>query len=468
MALLDKLLGGGAHLELRLDTAQIPQGGRLSGHVSLTGGKRPLPLTSLKVRLVDAEAILLETTIAANIELPPASVNRLAFTIEIPKGADLKASYLVVAVADLPGVKDPSASVELRVIAASSLPSKPALDGDALLLRFPGLTDESDERITGALHELSMAAYEPDTNLIAAEPILSRLIKDGSERVREAALRAWGTILNNRARPEHIQVLTALVENPILTKRLMREVIEVAAKFAEEGALPLVRMLATHPDPEVREELALQLYLNTDPKLKERKQLLVQLAGDQSPSVRATAYRAFATFADDQKLVSQAAAALSRDDSPDVQKAIISAIAPAHFHGQRDLVFDTLLLNTKNPHAEVRAEVADSCHWLPKDARLSAIVSALLTDASVEVRRRMAQQAVNMSEHPELASLFVKAATQDPAPEVRADALSGLARIMPLADAVAIYRERLASDAAPTVAALARMLLEHAQSVLAE
>jgi hypothetical protein len=71
----------------------------------------------------------------------------------------------------------------------------------------------------------------------------------------------------------------------------------------------------------------------------------------------------------------------------------------------------------------------------------------MLSDQSMEVRRRMAWQSCNMSDHPELAPLFVRAATQDTSLEVRADTLHGLTRLMPLGDAVALYRQRLAVDA---------------------
>jgi hypothetical protein len=52
MGLLDSLFGGGTKLDLKLDTNTIPEGGTLSGTLTLSGGKKPLKLTALKVRLV--------------------------------------------------------------------------------------------------------------------------------------------------------------------------------------------------------------------------------------------------------------------------------------------------------------------------------------------------------------------------------------------------------------------------------
>ncbi|MCC7385809.1 MAG: HEAT repeat domain-containing protein [Deltaproteobacteria bacterium] len=466
MGLFDKVFGGGTNLELKLDAAQIPEGGMLSGSIALTGGKKPLKLTSLKVRLVYVKVtsvpdqplpkvemqILIDNAVASNVDLAPASLHKFSFTLNVPKGTDPKGAYQVITVADIPGVKDPSASADLKVVAAQArgffgqAKGAEAVDAEEIFRRFPGLRAEGEDSISSALYELSMASYEPDANLLAAEPLLARLMREGSDRVREAALSAWGTILNNRARPEHIQTLTAMARDPQTPRRLLREVVSVAAKFAEEGALPLISELAVHPDPEIREEVATRLYIDADPKLADRKPLLVALANDEMAGVRAAAFRAFASFAEDQKIVNLCVRALGQDPSPDVQQACVRAIAPAHWHGMRELVFSTLLAATRNRFPAVREAVAESVSWLPKDPRLAEITGALLADESVEVRRRMAWQGVNMAEHPELASMFVRAAREDSAQEVRADALQGLSRLMPLADAIALYRERLTSD----------------------
>ena len=58
MGFLDKMFGGGTNLTLKLDTNMIPEGGTLAGKVTLSGGKKPLKLTSLKVRLVYVKARL--------------------------------------------------------------------------------------------------------------------------------------------------------------------------------------------------------------------------------------------------------------------------------------------------------------------------------------------------------------------------------------------------------------------------
>jgi hypothetical protein len=113
------------------------------------------------------------------------------------------------------------------------------------------MSRDEDELCEG-LSELQCAAYDPDKNYVNIQDLLAEKMKSGSDRVKQAALAAWGTVLNNRAKPEHIKALEAMAALPGLSSDLMREVVTVAAKFAEEGAFPLVQRLASHADPSVR------------------------------------------------------------------------------------------------------------------------------------------------------------------------------------------------------------------------
>ncbi|MBN2358556.1 MAG: HEAT repeat domain-containing protein [Deltaproteobacteria bacterium] len=470
MGLLDKMFGGGTKLDLKLDTDMIPEGGTLSGACTLSGGKKPLKLNALKVRLVYVKVttkpgqslpqidmqVLLDNTVVANQDLPPASLQKYEFSFQVPTGTDPKGTYKVMATADIPGVKDPAADTELKVISPNSEGANPGLFGglfkgkpkqEEILGRFPDLMSREEDTLCRALSDLLCAAYDADNNFVNIAPWLAQKMGPGnSERVRTAALAAWGNVLNNRATPEHIKALEAMAVDPSLSSDMMREVVTVAAKFAEEGGLPLVRQLASHRDPEVRTEMATRLYFDADKELPERKQLILALTDDADPGVRAAAYRAFADFSDDRAMVERAVQAAARDQSPDVQTACLSAITIAHHHGMADLVLDTLQQHTQNQNSSVREELADCVHWLPVDPRTATIVQALLSDPSVEVRRKMAWQACNMSEHQELKELFMRAATSDPDEEVRGNALGGMDRLMPLPEALKFLRSRLAAD----------------------
>src|SRR5690606_23323083 len=168
------------------------------------------------------------------------------------------ASYKVMATADIPGVKDPSAEAKLTVVGGrSTLGAFKSMFGgsaseDDILGQFPGLTSHDAEELESALHELQCEAYDRDNNFTGVHRFLLKLVETHREGdVRRAALAAWGTVLDNRAKPEHIRALEALAGRE-LPSELMQEVVTVAAKFAEEGGMPLVQQLAKHAMPEVR------------------------------------------------------------------------------------------------------------------------------------------------------------------------------------------------------------------------
>ena len=468
MGLLDKLFGGGTRLDLRLDMDKLPPGGTVAGTVTLAGGKKPLRLTQLKVELVCVRLttkegqvlpsvdlqVLTSNVLASDRELAPASLGKFEFRHKLPDDLKPDATYKVIASADIPGVKDPVADVALTIVRADrgalgAIKSRLGLSDseDAVLGRYPGLTSRDEDELEAALSALQSDAYDRDHNLTSVHAYLLRLVETHpSHAVRRAALSAWGTILDDRARPDHIRALEALAAGN-LPPALMEEVVAIAAKFAEEGGLPLVQRLMKHPQPGVRKRLATCLYLDADRDLPGRRELILELCRDADAGVRAAAFSACASLTEDMAVMQLVATHAAQDPSPDVQKACISCLALAHHNGGTDLVFATYLEHAqRNPHAVVRQEVAESLHWLPADPRLTQLVAMLLQDGSPEVRRALAWQSCNMGDHPELRDLFLRAATDDPDEAVRADALRGVDKFMPLPEAVAFLRRRLAAD----------------------
>lgn len=468
MGLLDKLFGGGTKLDLKLDMDKLPPGGTVAGTITLTGGKKPLRLTQLKVDLVCVRVttkegqslpsvdlqVLMSNVLASDRELAPASLSKFEFRHKLPDDLKPDATYKVIAAADIPGVKDPSADVTLTIIstdrsAFSAIKSRLGVaDSESEVLgAYPGLTSRDEDELEEALSSLQGDAYDRDNNFTGVHAFLLRLVETHpSLSIRSAALAAWGTVLDDRAKPEHIRALETLAARN-LPSDLMEEVVSVAAKFAEEGALPLVQRLAAHPEPDVRKKLASCLYFDADRDLPGRRDLILGLCRDRDIGVRAAAFGACASLTEDLEVMRFVAAQAAQDPSPDVQKACISCIALSHHDGGADLVFATYLEHAqRNPHASVRQEVAEALHWLPTDPRLTHLAGVLMQDASVEVRRALAWQSSNMGEHPELRDLYLRAATGDPDETVRADALRGIGNFMPLPEAVAFLRQRLAHD----------------------
>jgi len=467
MGLLDKMFGGGTNLELRLDTEKIPEGGTLSGTVSLSGGKKPLELTSLKVRLVYVKVtkrddsplpsidlqVLLDNTIVSNAKLPPGLLQKYDFSFKVPTGTDPDGEYRVMALADIPKVKDPSAEAKLKIISPDSAGAGRGIfsrltgksSEDEILAQFPGLMSTDEDEQCDALRDLTCAAYDRDNNYTSVAGHLGRMMNGGTAEVRAAALEAWGNVLNNRAKPEHIQALTTMAADPAVSsdRRLMHEVVAVTAKFAEEGAAQLVHWFAQHPNPEIRKEMADRLRFDADDAFMEKRNVLSHLVNDPDAGVRAAAVGGLSTHNDEAAMVQDFAQRSLSDPSPEVAAACLSALALAHHHGFGELVFSTFQQHLGNPHVKVRKELAESLHWLPTDPRLAGLVHALLNDASVEVRRSMAWQGINMSEHPELRELFMRAC-DDPDEEVAQDALKGMGRLLGFDHAAQFYRHRLA------------------------
>jgi HEAT repeat protein len=462
------MFGGGTNLELRLDTQKIPEGGTLSGTVLLSGGKKPLTLTALKVRLVYVKVekrddsplpsielqVLLDNTIVANAALAPGSLQKYDFSFKVPTGTDPNGEYRVIAMADIPKVKDPTAEARLKVISPDSEGANRGIfsrltgksSENEILAQFPGLMSSDEDEQTDALRDLTCAAYDEDNNFVGIAGHLGRMMNTGTAEVRAAALEAWGNVLNNRAKPEHIQALSSMAADPAVAsdRRLMREVVAVAAKFAEEGAAQLVHWFSQHPSPEVRKEMAERLRFDADDEFLERRAILTQLVADPDPGVRAAAVGGLSMHNDEAAMVHDFAQRSLSDPSPEVQAACLSALTLAHHHGFGDLVFSTFQQHLGNPHVKVRKELAESCHWLPTDPRLVAIVHALLSDGSPEVRRTMAWQGFNMSEHPELRELFMRAC-DDPDEDVAQDALKGMGRLLGFDAAAQFYRQRMAA-----------------------
>ncbi len=468
MGLLDKMFGGGTNLELRLDTEKIPEGGTLSGTVSLSGGKKPLDLTALKVRLVYVKVekrddsplpsidmqVLLDNTIATNAKLPPGSLQKFDFSFKVPTGTDPSGEYRVIASADIPKVKDPSAEAKLTIISPESAGASRGIfsrltgkaSEDEILAQFPGLMSNDEDAQVDALRDLTCASYDDDNNFVNIAGHLGRMMNTGTAEVRAAALEAWGNVLNNRAKPEHIEALSRMAADPAVSsdRRLMRELVAVTAKFAEEGAAQLVQWFAQHPNPEVRKEMAERLRFDADDDFLEKRAILSRLVTDPDAGVRAAAIGGLSTHNDEAAMVQDFAQRSLSDPSPEVQAACLSALTLAHHHGFGELVFSTFQQHLGNPHAKVRKELAESCHWLPTDPRLLGLVHALLSDSSAEVRRAMAWQGVNMGEHPELRELFMRAC-DDPDEDVAQDALKGMGRLMGFDQAAQFYRHRMAA-----------------------
>lgn len=464
MGLLNKLFGGGTSLQLNLDATQVPLGGILSGAVVLHGGKKPLTLTALNLRLayilvktkegsslpeIDTK-IVLEQVLAAGRELPANAEERFEFRVELPSGLAISGdgvSYKVMVAADIPKVADPTADATLTVVGRSTSAGA-GFSLAQLRQRFPDLESEEDDDRVEALRQFHLECYSERERLQIAEPILAAAIRGGSAPVRRQALEAWANLLDGCARKEHIKLLEDLLAQPVLDREFMRELITAACKFAEEGGLPLVKKLAASADPEIREQVASQLRFAAADKFRGKLDLLQALAADSVAEVRAAAIGGLSDFRDNKKQMLWVEEQLSKDPSPLVQAACVGTVALLHHNGLGEITHRVYEAALKNPHADVRMKVCEDLQWLPRGdlPRLQLLVAKLLADPSPEVRARMAWYAVNLRESPEIAPQIRKAADSDPDPKVRRDALFGLSSLLPAPELIAVYREKLSQE----------------------
>ncbi|HEX7665961.1 MAG TPA: HEAT repeat domain-containing protein [Polyangiaceae bacterium] len=463
MGLLDSMFGGGTKLDLTLDTTTSSPGSVIGGKVMLTGGQKPLRLTELKVSLLfvkvqtkegqalpDIDArVVTHQVVAAGGDIPAGSQQVFTFRLTVPSDLPPTAhniSFNVVANADIPGVKDPSAKQDLKVVEATK-DKNHRLPLAEIEARFPNLRSQNEDQLCDALYDFFLACYSEGAQLMEAEPVVGWYIQNGSTaQVRRKALEAWANLVDNRVERRHLEMLYAVANTPALDDETFEQVIVAATKFAEEGALNLVQQLAQNPSAEIREKVASNLRFNAASKFNGKRELLVQLAQDQAPSVRRAAIGALADFNDDQQLMYWVANISDADPDQKVTGECLSTLALAHYHGLGDLTLKVYEKHVANPNAAVRSKVADQLGSQPEAAaqRVWGLAQRLAQDPDEEVRRTLAFQFCNMYRLPQLLPIAQGMAQNDPSEEVRREALGSMSSLMQPKQAAALYSQLFA------------------------
>jgi HEAT repeat protein len=457
MGLLDSMFGGGTEVSMQLDNMTASPGAVIGGRVMLMGGKKPFRVTELAVKLffvkvttqegqtlpnIDAREVT-KQVVAAAIDLPPGAQIPFTFRITVPSDLPPSAhniSFNVMAVADIPGIKDPSATVEVKIVEASA-DSNRRLPLHEVMGRFPGLQGRDEETVVKALYDFFLACYGEAGELMEAEPVIAQHMMHGTVKIRREALKAWANLVDNRVQPQHLQALYSIANAPGLDEETFFEVITAACKFAEEGALGLVQQFAAHPSATIREHVASDLRFNSSDKFNGKRELLVQLAQDQSPEVRAAAVGALSCMNDDQQLMYWVAEICDRDPAPEVQSACIDTLGFVHHHGMGELALAVYEKHTQNPSARVRSNIARRLSSQPKTAvqRVWVLIQKLMADPDEEVRRAVAFEFNNFRDLPQLLPLAQHMAQNDPSPEVRKDAIGAMSSLMQAPQAAQFY-----------------------------
>lgn len=212
MGLLDSMFGGGRAIQMQLDTTTASPGSVVGGKVMLGGGKKPLRLTELKVALMFVQTTMkpdsalpsidmrevTKQVVAAGTDIPPGSQQYFTFRLTVPSDLPPTANnvtFQVMAIADIPGVKDPSASAELRVVEASE-DSNRRLPLEEIYARFPNLLAQNPDDVCDALYEFFLACYSEGAQLMEAEQVIAWHMQNGTVEVRRKALEAWANLVD--------------------------------------------------------------------------------------------------------------------------------------------------------------------------------------------------------------------------------------------------------------------------------
>ena len=468
MGILDRLFGGGTKLTLTLDSQRVIEGGTFGGVVELDGGRRAHPITSLRVSLLriavrskEGSALpevetqtLVDANLAANQELPAGQKQRYAFRINLPPEAtptEQEMGYQVNVRADIPGVKDPSQSIELRIMAREDCRGL-ALDETAIRERWPGLSSDNETLIITALRGMLAASYSEAERMIAAEPLIAKHIHAGSPELRAQALNTWSNLLNGRARKEHIATLAALSKDANLPSALFDQLIVAAARFAEEGALSIFEGFLRSKEANVRRRAVQALRSHSD-EFYGKKSLILEMAQDADPGVRAEAVASLPPYLAETRVFDLLQSALEKDADPKVREAAAGALALGYHHYAPKLILDIYEKHLQSPNEGLRAQIAQSLSGFPAAelGRTRRMIEALLQDPSIRVREIMAFQLSHLGledaspRFRELAPLAQRVAESDPSAEVRKNALAALAHLMEPDEAVDYYLERVQS-----------------------
>ncbi|MCB9797502.1 MAG: HEAT repeat domain-containing protein, partial [Alphaproteobacteria bacterium] len=463
---ITSLFGGGAKAELELDASEVPVGGILSGRAKLIGAPKPYPITSVKVQLVYVHTemkddsplpeidmrVLIDNTVANNDNIGAGEEKEYSFTFQIPGGTEPSAhnvSYQVQVVADIPGIKDPKAKAELKVVEAPEGAGTTSLE--AIYERWPALRGTAEGPLLDALRDMrwSHSDYDETQDLLIAEPLMGKFMREGSPEVKRAALDTWAQIIGDRARKEHLKTLEMVLGHPDSSDELITAALDAAAKFHEAGGIRLLVPFATHESDKVREKVADALQYQGGENKAKRK-ILEQMVNDSMPHVRAKAIKGLDDYMEDKGLVQQLATLAQSETHPEPLEAILNCTRSAFYQGSPELalqIFDHL---SQSQHANVREEAANSIQFAFDyvEGKADPIVLRLLADPNEVVRDRMAYEVQNFGEDhaPRFKEALKNLADNDPTDKVRTSAINAMQKVMPKEEVVAYYRHLMATE----------------------
>lgn len=465
---LSSIFGGGAKVEMSLEADRVPVGGILSGKATVTGAPKPATITSLKVRLlyVHVESqpdsalpkidtrILIDHTIVANVALGAGEKIEHSFTLTIPPGTQptgTGVSYNVMVVADIPGMKDPNAKKELKVIEGAA---GGAASADALFGRWPALRGTAEQPLLDALRDMRWKHQEGDAenDLTVAEPVLSKLMREhDSMDVRQAAFEAWANIVSSHLRTEHVKLMGEVLKGVEKDEDVLRDVLAAMGPTMDLGGDALVKPYLSHGEDDVREAAVGALSWGRGGA--SRAQALLPLLSDESVRVRARAVGALGDYRDQPGVLDKLLELGINDRSSEVLQQSLSALALC-WTDKKLIERVAPVYERARTHAdpEVRKAYVNWIGWPARGGDISASIQGLLDDPDLAVQEAMAFEFCNLlRDHKQYGELCKAVIQSDRSDSVRGRAMGALDSFMKPEEVAEIYRKVVATGPSETL-----------------
>ena len=458
--------GGGAKMAIKLDVERVPVGGILSGTATLKGAPKDCVADTVKVQLIYVNVetqedsalpkidtrILVDQVIANNVELPAESEKEFSFTVSIPGGTKPTAhnsSYKVKVVSDIKGMKDPSATMDLKVFEGEGGADAPGLTAEGLYKRWPALRGTEKDPLLQALRDMRWKhdKDEPDNDLRVAEPILLKHIRGTDQELSMAAFDTWTKVVSDNLRTEHLDVMREMAARVKDRPEDLASVLRDMGPTMDLGGDRVALEYIEHADTSVR--LAAIATLGWGQGNKKRAKLVFPCLKDPNAEIRAQALSTLSDYKDDPEIVDAIIALAMTDESPDVLDKAIGGLALCWTNKNVDKVRPVYERARTHESAKVRRSYV---HWIGWPARVDDVtdhIRALLRDPDKEVAEGMAFEFNNLlRDNKQYTPLCKEAASDDSLPlGVRGNALGALPSGLPVEEVVAYYRKLVDNDA---------------------
>jgi hypothetical protein len=406
------MFGGGAKIAVDLTSDRVSMGGILSGKVTLTGAAKDYTADDVKVQLVYVHTekqddspipkidvrVLIDQTIATNVDLPAEKVSEFDFQINIPGGLEVTAhnvAYQVKATADIKGIKDPSVTVKLEVFENEG---GDGLTADKLFQRWPALRGAEDSALEAALRDMRWKhdVDSPEDDLRVAEPVLIKLMDDHENTgIRFQAFEVWANIVGDALRSEHIDRMDAFAKTISDNPAALAQVLSALGRGADLGSERVLKQYLDHASADVR--VAAVQALGWGSGGSARAKVLLPMLQDEDAKVRRAAVNALSSMKDETGVKEGVITLALSDDDPEILSQALSTLAML-WHTPAGVAEVRPVYERARTHNDPIARKAwvNWCAWPAEADDITDCIEAALRDQETDVAEAMAFEFTNL------------------------------------------------------------------------